>query len=144
MISVEDVLRLDAWIGQGPDEEERKARIAKVREVLFDGRNAEEVAEIVRVIEEAQRRQLIDEVVGVAAIAPPAEKAVKKRAKLYDPKRRGYMRSSREEGIGKEIDEMNEEAHGSPFFDAAQPAVTPVRGDKATLVERLRRLTGSG
>lgn len=72
----------------------------------------------------------------VAPTAPPPVVEPKARAKLYDPRRRGYMRSTREEGIGDELKAMQAEATGSPFFDSstAKPSGTDA------VIERLRGL----
>lgn len=63
--------------------------------------------------------------------APAAAAKESRRAKLYASNRRGFMRSTREEGIRDELSAMTDEARGSPFFDA--PART-------TNAEPLRQL----
>jgi len=52
------------------------------------------------------------------------------------------MRSTREEGIGDELRAMNDEARGSPFFDAPVPKapVTNASMKAPTLLDRLRQL----
>jgi hypothetical protein len=49
---------------------------------------------------------------------PPPPLPLKRRAVLYSPHRRGYMRSTRECGIADEVKAMCEQACGTPFFDA--------------------------
>lgn len=53
-------------------------------------------------------------------LAPPPAPAERKRARLYSPTRRGFMRATREEGIAAELEAMNAEARGTPFFDETQ------------------------
>ncbi len=72
---------------------------------------------------------------------PAPTPTAKRRPKLYDSSRRGYRRSSREEGIDAELAKMREEASGSPFYDvktSAEPS-TDTRGD---LLNRLANLAG--
>jgi hypothetical protein len=67
--------------------------------------------------------------------APPSTPTVaaplpeKKRTRLYDPARRGYMRATKEEGIADEIAAMKAEASGTPFYDLAKDA--PSSGEVA-------------
>lgn len=66
----------------------------------------------------------------LAAIAQPVAAPAaprRERAKLYDPKRRGYMRATIEEGVRAEIDAMNAEARGTPFYDEAATAAPAPR-----------------
>lgn len=65
----------------------------------------------------------------VAPTVPPPEP--KRRARLYDRGRRGFMRASREEGLADEIKSMTEEARGTPFYADAPPA--PVADARARL-----------
>lgn len=66
---------------------------------------------------------------------PPVPPPPRKRARLYSPMRRGFMRSSREEGLADEVARMQAEASGTPFYDATEKAAT-------TVGERLRRAAG--
>jgi hypothetical protein len=66
------------------------------------------------------------------------------RALLYDPARRGFKRSTVEEGIRGELDVMNGEACGTPFFGATTPEppapTQPARTSMASLDQRLAAL----
>lgn len=63
--------------------------------------------------------------------APP------KRGVLYSPSSRGYLRSTREEGIGGELAAMHAEARGTPLFGDNEAAST----EPPTLADRLAKLT---
>ena len=65
--------------------------------------------------------------------------AGKARGRLYSPVRRGYMRATVEEGIRAELDAMNAEARGTPFFGRAEHEEAPCTS-QAPLAERLARL----
>lgn len=65
-----------------------------------------------------------------------------KPARLYSPSRRGYTRATVEEGIRAELDAMNAEARGTPFFGATtEPASPSTSASGAALAERLAALT---
>lgn len=66
--------------------------------------------------------------------------ALDKAPRLYSSTRRGYMRATREEGIRAELDAINEEARGTPFFGSTtQPP--SASAPAAELAERLAALT---
>lgn len=75
-----------------------------------------------------------------APVAPPAPP--KRRAQLYSPTRRGYKRSTMEEGVHEELKVMQEEAAGSPFYDAPLPVKSQPEVSKETqrLLDKLRGL----
>lgn len=52
--------------------------------------------------------------------ASPARRK-RRKIKVYSADRRGFMRSTTEEGIGEELMKLRVEAQGTPFFDAKQP-----------------------
>lgn len=62
---------------------------------------------------------------------------------LYSPSRRGYMRATVEDGIRAELDAMNAEASGTPFYGATEhePSLQSSTAGGASLTERLARLT---
>ena len=72
------------------------------------------------------------------SVAPKPER--KRDRRLYSPQRRGFMRATIEEGIRAELDAMNSEARGTPFFDAAPAERAAVSGTKTPLGERLAML----
>lgn len=63
--------------------------------------------------------------------------AAAKGPELYSSKRRGFMRATIEDGVRAELDAMNEEARGTPFFGGVAKAEQ--RADES-LVERLAQL----
>lgn len=51
------------------------------------------------------------------------------------------MRATREEGIRAELDAMNEEARGTPFFGSTSGHESPSSAPASDLIERLAALT---
>ena len=71
------------------------------------------------------------------------EKTTPKRVILYSSSRRGYMRGTIEDGTRAELDAMNAEARGTPFFDGAVDKKKPPAPDSPSvaLADRLARLS---
>ena len=140
MTTLDEVLRLDTWVAAADDDREREQRAAKVRGLLFDGRSVDEIAEVNRVIADAQRRKSVDEMVAPPPSPPPLPVAAPKRA-------RRFTRATVEEGIGAELLKMHAEASGTPFYDAPaslpEPRATTETAPGASIADRLARLAGS-
>lgn len=75
--------------------------------------------------EAAPTAEVVEAMLPAATPLPPP--APRKRARLYSSERRGFMRATREEGIGEEIKAMRAEAQGSPFFDSSAAPAGDVR-----------------
>lgn len=149
-----------AWVRTAPPEA-KAIRLAGIRGLLLDGTDDVERARVEKLIAEVEADHLKAEAEAAKApVAPVAADAVpstetsptgeqvvvehplgRKRppaVKIYDPKRRGYMRSTREEGLGDEVREMSEEASGSPFFDESETKKTASTKEVAEVIKRMQ------
>ncbi len=127
------IKNLLVWIEAVPEEKESRAEHA--RQFLVEGADDAERARIETLLAE----------IGTEAKSPtPAvvtSAETKRDRRLYSPERRGYMRSTIEEGVRAEIDATNAEARGSPFFDqSVQAASVPSNMLERSLGERLAKL----
>lgn len=121
------VKNLEAWVAAADTDEERESRLKGVEVILFGGADPEEVKRISALLDEEDK----------PAPEPPEPREP---VKLYSKERRGYMRSTNEEGIGAELREMSREASGTPFFDAGklQSSSPLYAGSSQELIDRLR------
>lgn len=147
-----------AWVRTAPPEA-KAIRLAGIRGLLLDGTDDAERARVEKLIAEVEADHLKAEAEAAKApaagdVAPPTEMSPtgeqvvveqptgrKKRrppVKIYDPKRRGYMRSTREEGLGDEVRLMSEEASGSPFFDESEKKKVASTKEVAEVIKRMK------
>jgi hypothetical protein len=127
VIDVSLIRRLLVWAGVAPPEEMEQRR-AVVNDVLLDPNNTVEHEKVARMLDAAG---IVDDVAQEADNEEEDEPV-----KVYDPKRRGYMRASKEEGISAELKQMSDEAAGTPFYDD----VATTQAKSATSRELLAKL----
>ena len=129
MIDAPFIRRLLTWAGFAPPEE-REERQKAVSSVLLNEANEAEIARI---------SQLLDKADAENKTETEPEEEDEEEVKIYGSKRRGYMRSTKEEGTGEEIARYAAEATGTPLFSDsnASRSVAPSKD----LLEKLRRYT---
>lgn len=112
---------LRAWINSAPEEDEREAREKGAFELLFDGASEEEVERIKALLAEPEAKE--GETPVPEQKLPEEERKPRRKwghIKLYDPARKEYSRSTREEGLGEEMKNLRGEARGTPFFGGGE------------------------
>lgn len=137
-----------SWIeSAGEDESEQEARMVSVEHLLFDGVDGAEKERVEALWRSATSGRKKKPAELPSPVATPAPTAAEKRnrrkrssIKLYDPARSGYMRATREEGLGHELLGMRAASMGSPLYSDGTPAGKPAGGSE---LDRVRRLLGS-
>jgi hypothetical protein len=138
LITVADVLELEAWISRGIDDSERELRAARVRNRLFpEGLEAAEYARRRRLIDEARReialRRAKDDPMPtageedeIAGKEEPEAKAPERWGGLISPESPAYKRASLRDGTQARVDQMRTRSRGSPFDAEDRDVIRPV------------------